>query len=87
MRGCKGGLVNGVSTQEGSYGERLKAMGLPSMYYRCDRGNMIECYKFSHKIYKVVPMLDLEITSAVRGHSLKLKKHHSKRTVHHQFFS
>jgi hypothetical protein len=69
------------------YINRLKAMNLPSMYYRRERGDMIECYKFTHNMYKSTPLLDLDSTSSLRGHSLKLKKHHCKRTVRQHFFS
>ena len=33
------------------YIDRLKALKLPSMHYRRDRGDVIECYKFTHGLY------------------------------------
>ena len=34
------------------YEDRLRALKLPSLYYRRARGDMIEAYKFTHSIYK-----------------------------------
>ena len=34
------------------YEDRLRALKLPSLYYRRPRGDMIEAYKFTHSIYK-----------------------------------
>ena len=64
--------------KKASYEETLGATGLPSIYYRHHWGHMVECYNFSHKMYQVAPMLDLNTISALRGYNLKLKKHHTK---------
>ena len=57
------------------YGDRLRALKLPSLYYRRARGDMIETYKYLHGIYKVDRMaLELDNNTVTRGHSLKLKK-------------
>ena len=57
------------------YGDRLRALKLPNLYYRRARGDMIETYKYLHDIYKVDRMpLELDNNTVTRGHSLKLKK-------------
>ena len=57
------------------YGDRLRALKLPSLYYRRARGDMIETCKYLHGIYKVDRMpLELDNNTVTRGHSLKLKK-------------
>ena len=57
------------------YDDRLRALKLPSLYYRRARGDMIETYKYLHGIYKVDRMpLELDNNTVTRGHSLKLKK-------------
>lgn len=58
------------------YGERLKALRLPSLQYRRRRGDMIETWKILHNVYDNIsfPWLVRDIDSVVRGNSLKLKK-------------
>ena len=57
------------------YGDRLRALKLPSLYYRRGREDMIETYKYLHGIYKVDRMpLELDNNTVTRGHSVKLKK-------------
>ena len=57
------------------YGDRLRALKLPSLYYRRARGYMFETYTYLHGIYKVDSTpLDLDNNTVTRGHSLKLKK-------------
>ena len=57
------------------YGDRLRALKLPSLYYRRARGDMIETYKYLHGIYKVDRMpQELDNNTVTREHSLKLKK-------------
>ena len=57
------------------YTDRLRAIKLPSMYYRRARGDMIEVYKYLHGKYNVeeVPLL-LDEIRVTRGHSRRLKK-------------
>ena len=56
------------------YGDRLRALKLPSLYYNRARGDMIETYRYLHVIYKVDRMpLELDHNIVTRGHSLKLK--------------
>ena len=55
------------------YGDRLRALTLPSLHYRRARGDMIETYKYLHGIYKVDRMpLELDNNTVTREHSLKL---------------
>lgn len=70
-----------------TYTDRLKEMKLPSMYYRRDRGDMIECYKEIYNMCKMNPILQLDTNTSRRGHSLKLMKHHTSITVRRHFFS
>ena len=73
--------------REMEYVDRLKAMNLQSLYYRRDRGDMIECYKMTHEKYDIPPLLKLDPDTSRRGHSLKLKVQSSKKEVRHNFFS
>ena len=57
-----------------NYIDRLKALKLPSMHYRRDRGDVIECYKFIHRLYKPETQFTIDDDTTRRGHSLKLKK-------------
>ena len=66
-------LIPELKCQE--YRDRLKALKLPSLYYRRARGDIIEVYKYLHGIYKVNKMpLQMIYNAVTRGHSLKLKK-------------
>ena len=60
------------------YADRLRAMKLPSMYYRRARGDMIEVYNYLHGQYNVdeVPLL-LDEIRVTRGHSRRLEKRKS----------
>ena len=70
------------------YEERLKRLKLPSMCYRRSRGDMIECYKYTHGQYLVnQDLLPRDIDGVTRGHNLKLKKRFCNTTVRHSFFS
>ena len=57
------------------YADRLRAIKLPSIYYRRARGDMIEVYKYLHRQYNVeeVPLL-LDEIRVTREHSRRLKK-------------
>lgn len=63
-----------------AYEERLRRMDMPSMRYRHERGDMIECWKFLHQAYNVSkPSLKLTSTSqdecprvVTRNNGLKL---------------
>ena len=57
------------------YGDRLRMLKLPSLYYRRARRDMVETYKYLHGIYKVNRMPnELDNNAVTREHSLKLKK-------------
>ena len=50
------------------YGDRLRALKLPSLYYRRASGDMIETNKYLHGIYKVDKMpLELENNTVTTG--------------------
>ena len=73
--------------KEKTYEERLKALNIPSLYYRRARGDMIECFKYLTGIYKVpTDFIPLD-TNRTRGHSLKLKKQSAKKHVRCNAFS
>ena len=55
------------------YTDRLKALKLPSMHYRRDRGDFIECYKFTIGLYKSETQFTIDNDTTRRGHSLKKK--------------
>ena len=69
------------------YEDRLRALKLPSLYYRRARGDMIEAYKFTHSIYKTEQEpLQRESNTTTRGHSHKLKKECCKTRTRANFF-
>lgn len=79
-------LIPELKTLE--YVDRLKALKLPSLYYRRARGDMIECYKYLHGIYNVSSdLLQRDVESRTRGHSMKLKKGKAKGAARYNFFS
>jgi len=60
-----------------AYSERLERLKLPTLIYRCWRGNMIEVYKFMNQIYEVELEsvgLQRDNESITRGHKFKLYK-------------
>ena len=70
------------------YEERIRMLGLPSLFYRRARGDMIEVYKFLHKVYKMPhTLLERAAEGPTRGHSLKLNKKHCRLEVRKNFFS
>ena len=77
-------LVPNLSNED--YTTRLRAMNLQSLYYRRDRGDMIECFKMMHSHYDIDNILQREENS-LRGHSLKLKLQGSTKEVRHHYFS
>ena len=72
-----------------TYEDRLKSIDLPSLEFRRRRGDMIEVYKYLHKIYetkdKILPLDRSGINT--RGHSLKLSKRGCRLDVRKNFFS
>ena len=69
------------------YEERLKTMNLQSLYYRRDRGDMMEVYKLSQGLYNVVSILTPESDHTRRGHAYKLKLPRTYKDVRQKFFS
>eukprot|EP00794_Sanderia_malayensis_P016292 gene16292-17930_t len=69
------------------YEDRLKAMDLQSLYYRRDRGDMIECYKMTHGQYDIKQILKLDEDKTRRGHKFKLKVSACNKEVRHHFFT
>ena len=69
------------------YEDRLDRMDLQSLYYRRDRGDMVECYKMTHGSYDIKPILKLDPDITRRGHSYKLRIVGSQKEVRHHFFS
>jgi hypothetical protein len=79
-------LVASMSRFE--YEERLKMIGLPSLYYRRARGDAIETYKYLHNYYDVdvQKILPLALPGKTRGHSLKLTKRNCRTGVRQNSF-
>ena len=78
-------LVPGLSTLP--YAVRLERLGLPSLQYRRDRGDMIEVYKYTHGLYHTKSPLTMEQRTRTRGHSLKLKKIRVNTGIRQHFFA
>ena len=79
--------------KEKPYPERLKYLNLPTLSYRCLRGDMIETYKILNDKYdnKVSDILCLhrnisEYPDRVRGHSKKLYKRKYKNNPRKHYF-
>lgn len=71
-----------------NYEQRLRKIGLPSMQYRRDRGDMIEAYKYTHDMYFAnKELLHLDSSSTTRGHKLKLCKERCSHNLRQNFFS
>ena len=66
-------MVIGLSDK--SYEERLKYLNLPTLRYRRLRGDMINVYKYLHKLYWVdsEKLLPLNKDMRTRGHEYKLQ--------------
>ena len=68
------------------YIDRLKVLKLPSMHYRRDRADVIECYKFTHRLYKSEKPFTIDDDTTRRGHSLKIKKVRAEKELRKHFF-
>lgn len=71
-----------------SYEDRLKSLGLPTLYYRRDRADMIQLFK----IMKGFDICDINNLSraenvSTRGHSLKLQKNQDRTKLSQRRFS
>ena len=79
-------LVLGMESK--TYEERLKTLELPTLIYRRARGDMIQVYKYLHKLNKCPEdMFELAGEGRTRGHSYKLKKSQFKLNLRGHFFS
>ena len=79
-------LVLGMESK--TYEERLKTLELPTRIYRRARGDMIQVYKYLHKLNKCPEdMFELAGEGRTRGHSYKLKKSQFKLNLRGHFFS
>ena len=71
-------LVLGLSKL--SYEERLQRLRLPTLSYRRYRGDMIEVFKITHRLYDgyvTAGFLQEQKDSKTRGHKYSLSKKHS----------
>ena len=68
------------------YEERLRILKLPSLQYRRERGDMIECYKYTHNLYKSQPPFQLNTGTITRGHAYKIKKVFARLECRKHFF-
>ena len=79
-------LVHGLKNLP--YEARLRDMNIPSMTYRKLRGDLIECYKVTHHIYKLQDcLLELSSNFSTRGHNYKLEKKRCNTTLRQKFFT
>ena len=70
-----------------SYEDRPRILNLPSLYYRCARGDMIETWKYLHGQYHVNQMpLQRDTNTTTRGHSMKLRKERCLKRHRTNFF-
>ena len=72
------------------YEERLKRLQLPSLEYRCFRGDLIQTYKIAHNIYdkdSVSSLFHFNSSSRLRGHNLKINKVSTNKRLFQHFFT
>ena len=71
------------------YEERLRALNLPSLYYRRKRGDMILVYQIFHGLVNVNPLTFFPPASmdTTRGHNFKIFKSHTSVNTRSFFFS
>ena len=71
------------------YEERLRALNLPSLYYRRKRGDMILVYQIFHGLINVNPLnfFPPASTDFTRGHNYKIFKSHTRCCTRSRFFS
>ena len=71
------------------YEDRIKILKLPSLEYRRFRGDMIEVYKITHKLYDPITtnsLLTINITNT-RSHEFKLLKNRVNTSQYLHFFT
>ena len=71
------------------YGDRLKALRLPSLLYRRLRGDLLEVYKLLNGLNNVDlnKYITLSKESRTRGHRFKLEKQTARKEVRAHFFT
>lgn len=71
------------------YQERLRTLGLPSLYYRRRRGDMVTVYQLLHGGIDVPPerFLTRNESESTRGHSWKLRKPRAETLTRRNVFS
>lgn len=69
------------------YNDRLKLLKIPPLEDRQDRGDLIQMYRLTHKIFpeNSSNFLTLAEDRRLRGHCYKLKKEHFKSTYRQNF--
>ena len=69
---------------------RVKRLQLPSLEYRCFRGDLIQTYKIAHNIYdkdSVSSLFHFNSSSRLRGHNLKINKVSTNKRLFQHFFT
>jgi hypothetical protein len=71
------------------YSDRLERLGLWSLEERRNRADLLEVFKMAKgfSAIKLETFFEVGNTERTRGHSLKLRKHHSGCNIRHHFFS
>ncbi|XP_065654757.1 uncharacterized protein LOC136081374 [Hydra vulgaris] len=72
-----------------SYTERLAKLGLTTLETRPTRGDLIEVFKITTGINKILRYKELHKASSqsLRSHSIKFKREFAKTTLRHNFFT
>jgi len=70
------------------YDDRQAGLNLPSLSYRTHHADVLMIYNILHKNVRLYPpMFFQQLSSIIRGHTLKLFKPHAQKTVRSNFFS
>ena len=76
------------TVKDESYGNRLRALDLPSLHYRRNRGDTILTFKLLNGFMDTEPSLLFEIKqNNTRGHKLKLFKKRCNLRIRKAFFT
>ena len=81
---------NIFSVKKLSYEQRLENLKLPSLEYRRLRGDLIQTFKILRQFYDIKTvdsLFQLTNNNRLRGHRLKLTKHHVNKTQYKNFFT
>ena len=71
------------------YEQRLKSLGIYTLFCRHQRGDLIEVFKILNRYYDIKPtqfFKPSDVTST-RGHCMKLSKSHARLRIHSSFFT